>query len=169
MHAIKRWADRILATVCICLCGFLVVAVTWQVVGRFFFNSSGAVSEELAKIMFVWFVLLGAALLFGEKGHMAIELGLDMMSPKKQTIFQIIISLLILGFVTSILLIGGIDAVQRTMRQTNAAIPFIRTGQIYFALPLSGAFSVFYCLYNIWNDFKSLSSMSGEQASKLEG
>nr|WP_321462165.1 TRAP transporter small permease [uncultured Cohaesibacter sp.] len=169
MHAIKRWADRILATTCIVLCGLLVIAVTWQVIGRFFFNASGAVSEELAKIMFVWAVLLGAALLFGEKGHMAIELGLDMMSARNQTIFQIIISLLILGFVTSILLIGGIDAVDRTMRQTNAAIPFIKTGQIYLALPLSGAFSVFYCFYNIWIDFKSLTGTGQGQTSKMEG
>nr|WP_319513590.1 TRAP transporter small permease [uncultured Cohaesibacter sp.] len=169
MHAIKRWADRILATTCIILCGLLVVAVTWQVVGRFFFNSSGAFSEELSKIMFVWFVLLGAALLFGEKGHMAIEIGLDIMSPRNQRIFQIIISLLILGFVTSILLVGGVDAVNRTMRQTNAAIPFIRTGQIYLALPLSGAFSVFYCFYNIWYDFKALAGMDKDQSSKMEG
>nr|WP_321457145.1 TRAP transporter small permease subunit [uncultured Cohaesibacter sp.] len=169
MHAIKHWADRILATTCIILCGLLVVVVTWQVVGRFFFNSAGAVSEELAKIMFVWFVLLGAALLFGEKGHMAIEIGLDVMSKRNQTIFQIIISILILGFVSSILLMGGVDAVQRTMRQTNAAIPFIKTGQIYFALPISGAFSVFYCFYNIWNDFKALLAMNGDQSSEMEG
>ncbi|WP_119310053.1 TRAP transporter small permease [Cohaesibacter haloalkalitolerans] len=169
MHAIKRWADRILATTCTILCGLLVIAVTWQVIGRFFFNSSGAVSEELAKIMFVWFVLLGAALLFGEKGHMAIEFGLDIMPPRTQTIFQIIISILILGFIASILLIGGIDAVQRTMRQTNAAIPYIKTGQIYLALPLCGGFSVFYCLYNIWNDFRTLVGMNQDQPSKMEG
>lgn len=157
MYTIKTWIDRLLASICIVLCGFLTVAVTWQVVGRFLFNSAGAISEELAKIMFVWLVLLGAALLFGERGHMSIEIFVDAVaSPRRKKILQIITNALILCFVAGILLFGGIDAVQRTMRQTNAAIPFIRTGQIYMALPLCGAFSVYYCLYNIWTDARAL-------------
>ena len=153
MHTIKLWVDRLLATICITLCGLLTVVVTWQVVNRYVFSGAGAMSEELAKIMFVWLVLLGAALLFGERGHMNIGLFVEAFSsPRWKASFQIATDVLILLFVVGILLIGGLDAVDRTMRQTNAAMPFLRTGQIYIALPLCGAFSAFYCLYNIWND-----------------
>lgn len=157
MHTIKLWVDRFLATICIILCGLLTFVVTWQVVNRYVFNGAGAMSEELAKIMFVWLVLLGAALLFGERGHMNIGLVVEAFSSARwKATFQIATDVLILLFVVAILLIGGLDAVDRTMRQTNAAMPFLRTGQIYLALPLSGAFSAFYCLYNIWNDILSL-------------
>ncbi|MET3600642.1 TRAP transporter small permease [Martelella mangrovi] len=153
MHTIKLWVDRFLATICIALCGLLTFVVTWQVVNRYVFSGAGALTEELAKIMFVWLVLLGAALLFGEKGHMNIGIVVDAFaSPRRKAVFQIATDVLILLFVVGILLIGGLDAVDRTMRQTNAAIPFLRTGQIYMALPICGAFSAFYCLYNIWND-----------------
>ncbi|WP_373236389.1 TRAP transporter small permease [Cohaesibacter celericrescens] len=168
MHVCKLWIDRFLAFVCIVLCGSLTIIVTWQVVGRFVFSAAGAQSEELAKIMFVWLVLLGAALLFGEKGHMSIEILVDYFSSRWKTIFQIITSVLILLFVASILLIGGFDAVQRTMRQTNAAIPYISTGQIYIALPLCGAFSIFYCIYNIWTDIKVLVKSKAENTPSRE-
>ena len=157
MHTIKLWVDRFLATVCITLCGLLTVVVTWQVVNRYVFNGAGALAEELAKIMFVWLVLLGASLLFGEKGHMNIGIFVDAFSSKRlKGMFQLSADVLILLFVVAILLIGGLDAVDRTMRQTNAAIPFLRTGQIYMALPICGAFSAYYCLYNIWNDILQL-------------
>nr|WP_272213605.1 TRAP transporter small permease [Marinicella sp. W31]MDC2879566.1 TRAP transporter small permease [Marinicella sp. W31] len=157
MHTIKLWVDRFLATTCITLCGLLTVIVTWQVVSRYVFSSAGALTEELAKIMFVWLVLLGAALLFGEKGHMNIGIFVDAFSSARlKGVFHLTADILILLFVVAILLIGGLDAVDRTMRQTNAAIPFLRTGQIYLALPICGAFSAYYCLYNIWNDIRAL-------------
>ncbi|SKA16545.1 TRAP transporter small permease [Consotaella salsifontis] len=160
MVAVKKWVDRILAFLCIVLCGALTVVVTWQVVARYVFNSPGAVSEELAKIMFVWLVLFAAALLFGEKGHMNISFVCDAVSKRWNLILQIICSVLILIFVAIILLYGGWEAVGRTMRQTNAAIPLVTTGQIYLALPVCGAFSIFYCLFNIWSDLRALRLLS---------
>ena len=100
---------------------------------------------------------------------MAIEIGVDMMPKRCKGVSQIVTSLLILGFAAGILLIGGLDAVDRTMRQTNAAIPMLRTGQIYIALPLCGAFTVFYCLYNIWTDTVALIKGNRDTASSQEG
>ena len=154
MQRIKVWADRILALCCIVLCAGFTVTVTWQVVARFLFNSPGAPSEELAKIMFVWLVLFATALLFGEKGHMNIGIVCDRLPRRLNLTCQILTSLVILGFATFILLLGGLDAVDRTSFQTNAAMPFITTGQIYAALPICGAFTIFYCVYNIVEDVK---------------
>lgn len=154
MERIKVWADRILATCCIVLCAGFTVTVTWQVVARFLFNSPGAQSEELAKIMFVWLVLFATALLFGERGHMNIGIVCDKLPRKWNLACQILTSLVIMGFAVFILLIGGVDAVNRTIFQTNAAMPFITTGQIYAALPICGSFTIFYCLYNIRQDIQ---------------
>lgn len=167
MERIKLWADRILALFCIVLCGGFTVTVTWQVVARFLFNSPGAQSEELAKIMFVWLVLFATALLFGEKGHMNIGIVCDKLPRRANLACQILTSLVILGFAWFILLMGGADAVGRTMFQTNAAMPFITTGQIYAALPVCGAFTIFYCIYNIMQDIKTF--IADGQSADREG
>ncbi len=165
METIKRRVDQILAFCCILLCGLLTVVVTWQVASRYLFSSPGAQSEELAKIMFVWLTLFSAALLFGEKGHMNIGLLCDALTVRWRLALQILTSVLILGFCIAILVVGGWDAVIRTMRQTNAAIPYLSTGQIYLALPICGVFSSFYCIYNIICDGQRLkAAMTGDRA-----
>jgi len=168
MERIKGWADRILALCCIVLCAGFTVTVTWQVAARFLFNSPGAQSEELAKIMFVWLVLFATALLFGERGHMNIGIVCDKLPRKLGLVCQLLSSLVILGFAVGILLLGGLDAVSRTSFQTNAAMPFITTGQIYAALPICGGFTVFYCVYNILQDIRKFIA-DGQSANGMEG
>lgn len=169
METIKRRIDQILAYSCILLCGLLTVVVTWQVVARYLLNSPGAQSEELAKIMFVWLTLFSAALLFGEKGHMNIGLLCDALSPRWNIALQVLTSVLILVFCLAILVVGGWDAVGRTMRQTNAAIPYLTTGQIYLALPICGLFSSFYCIYNIVTDLRRLTGATSGDRPQQEG
>lgn len=169
METIKRRVDQILAFCCILLCGLLTVVVTWQVAARYLLNSPGAQSEELAKIMFVWLTLFAAALLFGEKGHMNIGIICDALPTRWNISFQILASVLILVFCVAILVIGGWDAVGRTMRQTNAAIPYLTTGQIYLALPICGVFSSFYCIYNIVTDVRRLTGFISGDRPQQEG
>lgn len=167
METLKLWMDRILAYCCILLCGLLTVVVTWQVFARYLLNAPGAQSEEYAKIMFVWLVLFAAALLFGEKGHMNIGIVCDTLPRKWNIALQVLSSAIILVFCFAILVVGGWDAVGRTMRQTNAAIPYLTTGQIYLALPICGVFSCFYCVYNIIKDVRRLKApMAGDTASE---
>ncbi len=169
METIKRRVDQILASCCILLCGLLTVIVTWQVVARYLFNSPGAQSEELAKILFVWLTLFAAALLFGEKGHMNIGILSDALPARWNISLQILSSVLILIFCVAILVLGGWDAVGRTMRQTNAAMPFLTTGQIYMALPICGLFSSFYCIYNIIVDVQRLAAVKSGESPQQEG
>ena len=156
METIKRLVDRFLNFWCIVLCGGLTVVVTWQVVARYLFQSPGAQSEEYAKIMFVWLVLFATALLFGEKGHMNIAIVCEKMPPAWNACCQVVTSLVILGFAALVLLVGGLNAVGNTMEQTNAAIPYLTTGQIYLALPICGLFTIFYCIYNLRIDLGRL-------------
>lgn len=169
METIKRRVDQILAFCCIVLCGLLTVIVTWQVVARYLFNSPGAQSEELAKILFVWLTLFAAALLFGEKGHMNIGILSDALPARWNISLQIVSSILILTFCVAILILGGWDAVGRTMRQTNAAMPFLTTGQIYMALPICGLFSSYYCIHNIIADIRRLSAINSGERPQQEG
>ena len=73
MTAVKNALDRILTWACVALFAVLVLDVSWQVFARQVLNSPSGWSEELAKYLFIWLGLFGAALVFGERGHIAVD------------------------------------------------------------------------------------------------
>lgn len=153
MGVIKKILDKVLGTFCVALFAFLVLLVTWQVFTRFVLNNPSAISEELAKIVFVWLVLFGSAYVFGERGHMAIEFIKDKLPPKIKMVVETFIEITIIGFTAFVLIWGGWIATEMTMTQTSAALQ-VPIGYLYSALPISGLLVVFYCINNIFEIFK---------------
>ncbi|MFD1413346.1 TRAP transporter small permease [Oceanobacillus jeddahense] len=153
MGIIKKALDKILAIVCTSLFAFLVVLVTWQVFTRFVLNNPSVISEELAGYCFVWLVLFGAALVFGEKGHMAVEFIKESFPEKMKIFVEILIEAIIIAFITLALIIGGYLITDIAWNQLSASLQ-IPVGYLYLGLPLSGIFTIFYCVYNIINVIK---------------
>ncbi|MBU9711639.1 TRAP transporter small permease [Evansella tamaricis] len=158
MNFIKQSLDKVLGIFCVALLGFLVILVTWQVFTRFVLNNPSVISEELAKIVFVWLVLFGSAYVFGERGHMAIEFLKDKLPLKIKTMVEIFIEVVIFGFAGFVLVWGGIIATNLTMTQQSAALQ-VPIGYLYSALPISGVLILFYCLYNIVEIIKKMKSV----------
>ena len=148
---IKRLFDSILKMLCIILCGAMVILVSWQVISRFVLQDPSAISEELANICFVWMALLGAALLYGEKGHMNINFIPEKIGPYWSNVLLIISELFTLAMAIFVLTYGGYNIANNAMTQTNAAMLWLKIGQIYSVVPISGVFIVFYAFYNILN------------------
>lgn len=156
MGKLKIKLNKILSTFIIILFIGLVTIVFWQVFARYVLKNSSAFSEELAKILFVWVSLLTAALLFGEKGHMNIAVVVDKFPLKIGLAVQLLAGLVNMLFIVYILVYGGYLAVKLGWSQTNSSIPFLTTGFIYAALPISGLFSSFYEICNIYEDVKRI-------------
>jgi TRAP-type C4-dicarboxylate transport system permease small subunit len=156
MEKIKKVMDKTLAAFIVALFAALVVIVFWQVFSRYVLKASSAFSEEMAKILFVWVSLLAAAFIFGEKGHMNIAVVVEKMPLKAKLVCQIFAGIINMIFIVFVLFFGGFLAVKLGWSQTNASIPIFTSGFIYAALPVSGAFSIFYETYNIYNDAKGL-------------
>ena len=146
---IKKFVDKVLQFLCMFLCGAMLIAVSWQVFTRFVLNNPSAISEELANIMFVWMALIAAALLYGEKGHMNINFLPEKLGPYWSNILVIISELFTLGMALLVLTYGGYHIAQNAMSQTNAAMLWLKIGQIYSVVPIAGACIVFYAFYNI--------------------
>ncbi|SER51628.1 TRAP-type C4-dicarboxylate transport system, small permease component [Gracilibacillus ureilyticus] len=149
MEFAKKQLDNALSTICIGLFGFLVILVTWQVITRFVLNNPSVFSEELAKYCFVWIVLIGSAIVFGEKGHMAVEMVKEQFPKKIRIITEVIIEMINAVFALFVLLIGGIAAVEIAWNQANATLQ-IPVGYLYAVMPISGLCIMFYCVYNIY-------------------
>ncbi len=101
MEKMKKLFDRVLEVSCIALMSVMTILVTYQVITRYIFNKPSAVSEVLARYMFVWMVLLCAAYVFGLREHMNIPFVKDKLPPRGRIVCdiagEIIIALFGLG------------------------------------------------------------------------
>lgn len=162
MEKLKKIFDRVLETSCIGLMSVMTVLVSYQVITRYIFNKPSAVSEVLAKYLFVWMVLLCAAYVFGLREHMNIPFVKDKLPERGRIICEIIGEAIIVLFGLGVMVAGGYAGAVRQMGQMDSALQ-ISMGIIYGAIPLSGISIVFYFFYNVSALMKQFKSCSGSK------
>lgn len=148
LHKIRRMMDTILSGLCILLFALMIVAGTYQIVARYFFNSPSTVSEELLTYSFTWMALLAAAYVFGKRGHMRMGFVADRLRPGLKLALDIALEMLTAVFSALVLVHGGISIMRLTMTQTTASLG-IPMGIVYLAVPLTGILTLIYCVLNI--------------------
>lgn len=152
--------DRILAIFCIVLCVALVVSVVWQVFSRYILNAPSTVTDELARFLFIWVGLVGAAYGLGKKKHLAIDLLLMKLekTPAKQAFLQLIINMVSMFFITVIMCYGGMKLVLDTIVAGQISpVLGIQMGLVYLALPVSGFFMLVFLVRDLIADIRQLS------------
>ncbi|WP_432487703.1 TRAP transporter small permease [Kineococcus sp. SYSU DK018] len=148
MDAVKKVLDRVLTVVCVVLFSALVLTVAWQVFARQVLDSPSGWSEELAKYLFIWLGLLGAALVFGERGHIAVDVGVRRLPAGAQRVLAAVVQLAILTFAATALVWGGYRVVVLAWDQNLTGLP-VNVGSLYLALPLCGVLVAFYALHHL--------------------
>ncbi|UGA56824.1 TRAP transporter small permease [Vibrio sp. VB16] len=141
--------DKSLSIFCISLSSFLVMCVVWQVFSRYVLNAPSTMTDEVARFLFIWVGLMGAAYTLGKKRHLAIDL-LSMKlehEPSKQARLHLVINIISLIFSGVIMIYGGGSLMLKTLStgQISPALG-IEMGLIYAAIPISGFFMVIYLL-----------------------
>ena len=71
---VQRAVDAVLRVIISVIFAILVVCVVWQVVSRYVFGTPSTLTDELARFLFMWLALMGAAYSLGLKRHLAIDL-----------------------------------------------------------------------------------------------
>lgn len=145
---IRRVLDKCLSLLCITIFMLLVAVGTYQIVVRYLFNRPSTVSEELLTYGFAWMALLAAALVFGKREHMRMGFVADRVRGGKRVVLEVLIELLILGFVSIVMLYGGLRIVQLTMSQSTASLG-ISMGAVYVVVPVAGAATALYAILNM--------------------
>ena len=148
MTAVKLALDRVLTAVCVVLFAALVLDVSWQVFTRQVLASPSGWSEELAKYLFIWLGLFGSALVFGERGHVAMDVVVRRLPRTAQLVLAVVVQLTILAFTGLALLWGGFLVSQLAWNQNLTGLP-VTVGPLYLALPISGALIAFYTLFHL--------------------
>jgi TRAP-type C4-dicarboxylate transport system permease small subunit len=148
MTAVKNVLDRILESACVVLFAVLVLDVSWQVFARQVLDSPSGWSEVLAKYLFIWMGLFGSALVFGERGHIAVDFAVRRLPEKLQIAVTVVVQLAILAFASLVLVWGGFRVSRLAWDQVLPGLP-LKVGLLYLALPISGILIVFYTLYHL--------------------
>ena len=75
----------------------MVLLVFSNVVGRYGFGAGFAGAEEVARLLFVWLVFLGAILALRRRAHLGVELVVQRLSPAWRRACAVIVHVLMLG------------------------------------------------------------------------
>ncbi len=149
MKALTTVLRKILEVICAILFAALVVIVVWQVVARQLLHNPQAWTEEASRMTFVWLGLFAAALVFAERGHIAVDFIVRMFGQGGQKLVAIVVQLLIVFFAIALLVIGGWTAGQGASNQHLAALSFFTLGQMYMVMPITGVIITLFAIENI--------------------
>ena len=73
--------------------GIMVLIIAYQVIMRYIFAHANSWSEELARYLFIYDVMIGAAIAIRRNSHLQIDILINCFSPKVKRIFTIIATL----------------------------------------------------------------------------
>ncbi|WMI81729.1 TRAP transporter small permease [Anaerotignum sp. MB30-C6] len=81
--------------------GIMVIVMVYQVVLRYCFSSANSWSEELARYLFIYDVMIAAAIATRKNSHLQVDFLINMLKPKVKCIFTIgatIVGIVFLGY-----------------------------------------------------------------------
>lgn len=134
---IDRILTRALKYVSVAVFAFLVVIVCWQVFARQILSSAPSWSDEGARYTFMVLIFLTAALVFIERGHIAVEVFARLLPVRVQRAVVVFAEVVVLVFAGWILVWGGSLITMNAWNQQMSALPFT-VGQFYLVMPVTG-------------------------------
>jgi TRAP-type C4-dicarboxylate transport system permease small subunit len=147
VNTVKRSLDQVLRWTSVVLFAALVVIVVWQVVSRSL-GSASTWSEEAARYTFVWLGFFASALVFSEKGHIAVDFLVRKQPPKGQLATAVLAQVSVLAMALLILVWGGVRASAGAWNQQLSSLP-ATVGGMYTVMPLTGAIIAFFAVYHL--------------------
>lgn len=153
--AIFRWMTRAMEHAIAALLVALIVSVSANVVGRAVLNHSLPWADELARMLFIWLIFLGAAAAFARFEHIAVDILVRRLTPRAAYalyLFQHLVIAALMG----IIVWGGALVVARASSRT--AILNVPWNLINFSLILCAGFIAAVALWRAYQSIRSIFS-----------
>jgi len=141
------------AAVLIAMVVVMTVVVFLQVVYRYVLTQPLYWSEELARYLFVWLSILGAALGLQKRGHFGLDVFFRMFPKRIKQSMGFFIYLL-MGIVIFVILVQGITLVQKTASQESPAMG-ISMSWAYACLPVGGVLMAIHLMVIFLKDWRN--------------
>lgn len=154
MKTISATADMIIKYVLVILFSAMVLIIFGNVFLRFVFLYPLHWSEELSTLLFVWIVFIGAAALQRNEKNIAVELIYSRVSPRAQTIMDLIgRALIIIALI--VLVLASIDLVRVQSRAITDNLGW--PASVYGTAVLVG--SILMLVYSLLNGAKRVRAL----------
>jgi TRAP-type C4-dicarboxylate transport system permease small subunit len=160
------WSGRALdlllrsnAALAVVLFAALTAVVALQVLTRFVLHIPFIWSEEVARFLFFWTVLLGAAMSVRNRRHFVLDIGMGRRAVTRGTasvILDLVPHLCVLAF-SVLLFVLGIDYARAGQLRT-ATNSNVDMGLVFAAVPVFAALTVVYTVGNLVADVRGLRS-----------
>jgi TRAP-type C4-dicarboxylate transport system permease small subunit len=149
---LRNKIDKTLANVLVFIMAVMVINVLWQVFTRYILSDPSSFTDELARYLMIWIGILGAAYVSGKNMHVAINVLPEKFSKSTQKKITLFVNFLIIAFVFSAFIIGGVRLVYLSfsLGQLSPSLQ-IPLAVVYMVLPLSGALIIYYKFSDILN------------------
>lgn len=133
INVIRKINDTLVIIVLALLSAFVII----QVFCRYFLSSPLTWSEELARYLQIWMVMLGSAVMMRKGGHLAIDLVTASLPPKVKKVTDFIVYIATIMFF-GIVLYYGVFLTMNAVRQTSPAMN-MPMSFVYASLPVGSA------------------------------
>ena len=163
MSAPRRRTVQGLTWVSIALFVVLVLVVFWQVFTRQVLQSPSGWTTTVSQYLFIWLVLFSVAMVFGERGHVAVDFFARLMPRPAQRITSVTVELSVLAFALLGLVWGGIRGMSISFDQAIPGLP-VTVGQMYLALPIAGVLIALFALEDLVRAARGEDMLAGDDA-----
>jgi len=135
-HFIITSVRKLVKTIIMAMFGLLVLVVFGQVIARFVFNDPFRWSEELARYLQVWMIILTSSICIREGTHLAVDYATHILPFVCRKLLKLLV-LLLMMFYLIIVIVYGARIVSVITRQVSPAMQ-IPIYIVYLAVPIGG-------------------------------
>lgn len=142
MKTLSNTLARIISASLFVFLAVLVAVTFFQVLCRFVFKFPAVWTEEVARMCFVWLILLGAAIGVREGSHLVLDMVTSALGPRARKLMQSLVLAMIIVLSGMFAYAGG-NYCWRSRNKTAVTLP-IPANSVYAAVPLSGVLMVLF-------------------------
>lgn len=141
--------------VCFILFIGLMLSVLWQVISRGVFLKPATFTEELARFIFIWLALIGAAAAYIDRAHLMVDYFVKKFSEAKQRVFRIFSLAIVVAFSFFVMVVGGIMLMLQTLASSQLSpVLNLPMGWVYACVPFAGIVICVFASLNVMSEFK---------------
>lgn len=146
--SLRTKLNKALAVISVALFSLLVLVVMWQVFTRQVLRDPSGWTTTVAQYLFIWLVLFSVAMVFGERGHVAVDVLVDHLPAPLRRLARLLVHGAILAFALLGLVWGGMRAVRISWDQAIPGLP-VDVGQMYLSMPIAGAIIAVFAVMDV--------------------
>lgn len=153
--ALFRWLTLAMEHIIAVLLVALIVSVSANVIGRSLLNNSVPWADELARMLFIWLIFIGAAAAFARFEHIAVDILVRRLKPRAAHTLYLIQHLFITALM-GVIIWGGFIVMSRASGQT--AILNVPWNFVNVSLVLCAIFIGAVAIWRAWQSIQQIRS-----------